>query len=135
MKLTLNQIDQAYTACLKIKDEKLNIKTAYKLLKLVQELEAEFKNIEQFSRELILEYCEKDSEGNPVKIITEQGQEGVNIPIENRDLLNQKFQELNETEVEIKDYKFNFNDFENLNISLSEMNGLNIFISEEENNN
>ena len=39
MKLTLDQIDQAYAACSKIKDEKLNIKTAYKLeiLKIFQE--------------------------------------------------------------------------------------------------
>ena len=129
MKLTLNQIDQAYAACLKIKDEKLNIKAAYDLLKLVKELEEEIKNIENFSKELILEYCEKDDEGNPVTTKTEEG-EGVNIPEENREILNQKLKELNETEVEIKDYKFNFSDFEDITISISELNGLFPFINE-----
>ena len=74
MKLTLNQIDQAYAACLKIKDEKLNIKTAYKLLKLVNELEAEFKNFEQFTKNIVMEYCAKDENGDPITTTTEQGE-------------------------------------------------------------
>ena len=132
MKLTLDQIDQAYAACSKIKDEKLNIKTAYKLLKLVQELEEEIRNIENFSRELILEYCEKDDTGNPIMTTTENGQEGVNIPEENRDILNEKLKELGETEIEIKDYKFNFSEFDNLTISFVDVNGLCLFIDDNE---
>lgn len=132
MKLTLDQIDQAYAACSKIKDEKLNIKTAYKLLKLVQELEEEIRNIENFSRELILEYCEKDDAGNPIMTTTENGQEGVNIPEENRDILNEKLKELGETEIEIKDYKFNFSEFDNLTISFVDVNGLCLFIDDDE---
>ena len=131
MKLTLQQIDQAYAACLKIKDEKLNIKTAYKLLKLVNELEAEFKNFEQFAKNIAMEYCAKDKEGNPIITTTEQG-EGVTIPEENQIILQQKIQELNNTEVEIKDYEFNFEDFENLSISISELNGFLPFIKDEE---
>jgi hypothetical protein len=86
MKLTLNQINQAYTACLKIKDEKLNIKTAYKLLKLVNELEAEFKNLEQFTKDIVMEYCAKDEKGDPITTTTEQG-EGITIPEENQIIL------------------------------------------------
>lgn len=131
MKLTLQQIDQAYAACLKIKDEKLNIKTAYKLLKLVNELEAEFKNFEQFAKNIVMEYCTKDEEGNPITTTTEQG-EGVTIPEENQIILQQKIQELNNTEVELKDYEFNFEDFENLSISISELNGFLPFIKDEQ---
>ena len=129
MKLTLQQIDQAYAACLKIKDEKLNIKTAYKLLKLANELEAEFKNLEQFAKNIVMEYCAKDEEGNPITTTTEQG-DGVTIPEENQLILQQKIQELNGTEVEIKDYEFNFEDFENLSFSISELVGLMPFIKE-----
>lgn len=134
MKLTLNQIDQAYAACLKIKDEKLNIKTAYKLLKLVNELEAEFKNFEQFTKDIVMEYCAKDENGDPITTTTEQG-EGITIPEENQSILQQKIQELNETEVEIKDYEFNFKDFENLSISIAELNGFLPFIKEDSEDN
>lgn len=133
MKLSLQQVDQAYAACLKIKDEKLNIKTAYKLLKLANELEAELKNFEQFSKDLILKYCEKDSEGNPIINNTEQG-ESVNILDENKILFQQEINELNNTEIDIKDYQFNFEDFNCLSISISELNGLIPFIEEEERN-
>lgn len=131
MKLTLKQIDQAYAACLKIKDEKLNIKTAYKVLKLVNELEAEFKNFEQFIKDIVTKYCDKDESGNPVMVTTEQG-EGISIPQDKQLIVQQEIQELNETEVEIKNYEFTFNDFENLNISISELNGFMPFIKEEE---
>lgn len=130
MKLTLNQIDQAYAACLKIKDEKLNIKTAYKLLKLANELEAEFKNFEQFTKNIVMEYCTKDENGDPITTTTEQG-EGIVIPEENQSILQQKIQELNGTEIEIKDYEFNFKDFENLSISIAELNGFLPFIKED----
>lgn len=131
MKLTLKQIDQAYAACLKIKDEKLNIKTAYKVLKLVNELEAELKNFEQFIKDIIMKYCEKDENGDPIQVTTEQG-EGVSIAEDKQLIVQQEVQELNETEVEIKDYEFTFDDFENLTISISELNGFMPFIKEME---
>ena len=131
MKLTLSQIEQAYAACTRIKDEKLNIKTAYQLLKLVNELEVELKNFEEFTRNLILEYCEKDEDGKPITTITEQG-EGVTIPENNRSILQEKIQELNLTQIDIKDYNFTFTDFENISISISELSGFLPFISDEE---
>ena len=63
---------------------------------------------------------------------TENGQEGVNIPEENRDILNEKLKELGETEIEIKDYKFNFSEFDNLTISFVDVNGLCLFIDDNE---
>lgn len=129
MKLTVMQISQAYAACLKIKDEKFNIKTSYKLLKLATELEEELKNVEKMSKELLLKYCKKDSNGEPIITQTEEG-ESVNILEENKEEFQKEINELNLIEVEIKDYNFDFKDFENLSITISELNGLIPFIKE-----
>lgn len=130
MKLTLQQLDSAYAACLKIKDEKLNIKMAYALLKLANDLETELKQFKQFSEELILKYCEKDSNGDPIINQTEQG-DSVNILEENKELFQNELSELNNMEIEIRDYKFNITDFDCLSISISELAGFLPFINEE----
>ena len=128
MKLTLFQIDQAYQACKKLKDEKFNIKMAYKILKLYNILEQEVNNYEKIMRDLVLKYCEKDENGEPKPIKTEQG-EGVSIQLEYIDLFNKESAELGEIEIEIKDdYIFNVEDFDNLVISLAELSGLFPFI-------
>lgn len=133
MKLTLNDINQGYAACIKLKDEKLNIKTAYKLLKLANDLEEEFKQYENFVKEIVLKYCDKDEEGNPKKITTENGEEGISILEENQDILQKEINDLLNAEIDFKDYKFEFKDFENLSFSLTEIIGLVPFIKNEEN--
>lgn len=134
MKLTLGMAEQAYLACQRIKDEKLNIKVAYQLIRLINELETEMKNIEQFRRGIIEKYCERDEDGNPVTTKTAQG-EGISIKEEFREEAQKELTELFTTEIDIKDYKFTADDFNNINISISELYGLFPFLQDEKGEN
>ena len=131
MKLKLGEIEQAYLACQKIKDEKLNVSLAFRLLKLYNDLENEIHNIEDFRRNIVLKYCERDEDGNPKTIQTEQG-EGVSIRPDSKITAQNELNELFSTEIEIKDYKFNINDFKDISISLSDLSGFLPFINEED---
>ena len=130
MKLTLFQIDQAYQVCKKLKDKKFNIKTAYKILKLYNILEQEVLNYEKIMKDIVLKYCDTDENGEPKRVETEQG-EGISIRSEYIDTFNSEIEELSALEIEIKEnYSFIVEDFDNLEITLAELNGLLPFMSD-----
>ena len=131
MKLKLGEIEQAYLACQKIKDEKLNVSLAFRLLKLYNDLENEIRNIEDFRRNIVLKYCERDKDGNPKTIQTEQG-EGISIRPDSKITAQNELNELFSTEIEIKDYKFNINDFKDISITLSDLSCFLPFINKED---
>ena len=125
MKLTLQQVEQAYLACQKIKDEKLGVSLAFRLLKLYNDLEAEIKNVDNFRRDIVLKYCDKDEDGNPKTVQTEQG-EGISINPDYQIKAQAELNELFTTEIDIKD------EFKNISISLSELSGFLPFIKDED---
>lgn len=131
MKLTLQQVEQAYLACQKIKDEKLGVSLAFRLLKLYNDLETEIKNIDNFRRDIILKYCDKDENGNPKTVQTEQG-EGISINPDYQIKAQAELNELFATEIDIKDYCFGIDEFKNISISLSELSGFLPFIKDED---
>jgi hypothetical protein len=130
MKLNLNEIIAAVNSYNKVKDEKLSLKTAYRLSKLFDELSKEATRYDDLVRNALLKYAKKDENGNPIFKQTERG-ESVEVLPEDQDKFMDEIEELNKNEIEIEDCFFTLGDFGNISISLEEIKGLLPFIKED----
>lgn len=129
MKLAINEIIAAVGSYNKLNKEKFNLKTSYKLARLFDTLQKESERYETLTREAIIKYSKKDENGEPIVNKSEQG-ESVEIEPINQIKLVQEMEELNNSEIEIDDYYFTFDDFGDLSISIDEIKGLLPFIQE-----
>lgn len=129
MKLTINEVIAAVGSYNKLNKEKFNLKTSYKLARLFDTLQKESERYETLTREAIIKYSKKDENGEPIINKSEQG-ESVEIEPVNQIKLVQEMEELNNSEIEIEDYYFTFDDFGDLSISIDEIKGLLPFIQE-----
>ena len=129
MKLTVNEVIAAVSSYNKLNKEKFNLKTSYKLARLFDTLQKESERYETLTREAIIKYSKKDENGEPIVNKSEQG-ESVEIEHVNQIKLVQEMEELNNSEIEIDDYYFTFDDFGDLSISIDEIKGLLPFIQE-----
>ena len=129
MKLTVNEVIAAVGSYNKLNKEKFNLKTSYKLARLFDTLQKESERYETLTREAIIKYSKKDENGEPIINKNEQG-ESVEIEPVNQIKLVQEMEELNNSEIEIDDYYFTFDDFGDLSISIDEIKGLLPFIQE-----
>ena len=106
---------------------RLPIKTAYKLSRLATAVEQEINFYRTKLREILAEYCQKDEEGNYIP--TADGQ-GFRI-IEGKEAECRKaMEELDTLEVELPDIMFDIEEFEGLELKISELNGIMPFIKE-----
>lgn len=129
MILTINEVIAAVGSYNKLNKEKFNLKTSYKLARLFDTLQKESERYETLTREAIIKYSKKDENGEPIINKNEQG-ESVEIEPVNQIKLVQEMEELNNSEIEIEDYYFTFDDFGDLSISIDEIKGLLPFIQE-----
>lgn len=129
MKLTINEVIEAVGSYNKINKEKFNLKTSYKLARLFDTLQKESERYETLTRDAIIKYSKKDENGEPIINKSEQG-ESVEIEPVNQIKLVQEMEELNNSEIEIDDCYFTFDDFGDLSISIDEIKGLLPFIQE-----
>ena len=129
MKLTVNEVIAAVGSYNKINKEKFNLKTSYKLARLFDTLQKESERYETLTRDAIIKYSKKDENGGPIINKGEQG-ESVEIEPVNQIKLVQEMEELNNSEIEIDDCYFTFDDFGDLSISIDEIKGLLPFIQE-----
>ena len=129
MKLTVNEVIAAVGSYNKINKEKFNLKTSYKLARLFDTLQKESERYETLTRDAIIKYSKKDENGEPIINKGEQG-ESVEIEPVNQIKLVQEMEELNNSEIEINDCYFTFDDFGDLSISIDEIKGLLPFIQE-----
>lgn len=129
MKLTINEVIAAVGSYNKLNKEKFNLKTSYKLARLFDTLQKESERYETLTREAIIKYSKKDENGEPIVNKSEQG-ESVEIEPINQIKLVQEMEELNNSEIEIDDYYFTFDDFGDLSVSIDEIKGLLPFIQE-----
>ena len=116
MKLTVNEVIAAVGSYNKINKEKFN-------------LQKESERYETLTRDAIIKYSKKDENGEPIINKGEQG-ESVEIEPVNQIKLVQEMEELNNSEIEIDDCYFTFDDFGDLSISIDEIKGLLPFIQE-----
>ena len=103
-----------------VADKKLPIKTAYKLNRLARQVEEEIQFYQKEFRMIVNEYAKKENgqyvyspDGTSIEVVDGKDDE-----------CNAKLFELKTLEVEIKDIEFSIEEFENLNLTLAEMDAI-----------
>lgn len=109
-----------------ISKKSLKARVAYKLARIIREIDNEFSLFQKSREQLISKYAEKDNEGKI--IFNDEG----NCVIEKDkiDLFNKEINELLETNVELNADYISLNDIENENFTIEQMNILSLFIEE-----
>ena len=127
MILKLYQLIEFPTFFEKIKNQNLSFKVSYKLTMLAQEVEKHLNFYQEKMRKLLLQYGEKDENGDLIP--TEDGQ-GIKLIQETMQEAYEKVAELRNLDIELPEYKFNLEAFENTELTLMEMNVILPFIEE-----
>ena len=106
---------------------KLPIKTAYKLSRLDAAIDKEVEFYRTNFRRILSECCQKDENGNFIP--TNDGQ-GYKL-LEGKEIeCNKQLEELYLLEVELPDITFNIEEFDGVELSIKEMEGIMPFIAE-----
>ena len=127
MTLKMYQLNDFPSFFEKVKTQKMSFKTSYKLTLLATEIQKHIDYYQEQFRNLLLEYSQKDENGNPKQ--TEDGQ-GVLLVEETMDEAYQKLAELRELDVELPDTKFSPDDFGDVELTPTEMIIIMPFIAE-----
>lgn len=103
-----------------VSDKKLPIKTAYKLNKLARRIDEEAQFYQKEFQAIVDEYAKKENgqyvyslDGSSIEVIDGKDDE-----------CNAKIFELKMLEIELKDIEFSIEEFENLNLTLAEMDSI-----------
>ena len=114
MKIKCGTIYNAIQTINDIAEKPMKISLTAKFLRLIDDLQKENSYIDKQRRDIILKYCDKNENGEPIII-----DEVVNFSPENTEKAQKELQELGEFEVEIQDRNITEEDLENSNIELS----------------
>lgn len=106
-------------------NQHLPVRTLYKLSKLSKTVSEEMEFYRDKMRSIIMEYAEKDEDGNPTQ---ENG--NVKIVPEKITDCNNEIGELLALEIELPDIVFSLDELEKLDLSLEDFNKLLPFIDE-----
>lgn len=118
MTLKMYQIIDLPSFFEKVKSQKLPFKTSYRLAMFIQEVQKHIDFYQENFRNLLIEYSQKDEQGNPKP--TEDGQ-GILLVEETINEAYAKLAELRDLDVELPDTKFSVDDFGNIELSPEEM--------------
>ena len=123
----MNQVVEFQKFYENIKNMKFPLKTAYKLNKLITQVNNEISFYQQKFSEIINEFGKRDENGEFI-----YSQDGSSIEIvEGRQIeCQEKVNELQNLEAEIQDIFFTIDELDGLNLTLYEMNCLLPFIKE-----
>ena len=127
MKLKMNQIIEFQMFYSNIKNTKLPLKTAYKLNKLITQINTESSFYQQKFSEIINEFGKRDENG---ELIYSSDRTSIEIMDGRRLECQQKIEELQNLEVNIEGIEFTIDELESLNLTISEMGCLMPFIKE-----
>lgn len=128
MKLKMQDILSFTTFYEAVKDEKLAIKTAYRLTKLTKAIESELGFYREKLQAIINQYALLGESGKPV--LTEDGT-GVKLRPETETDCYEAIYELQDIEVELPDIKFTFDEFEGTQLTIAQINTAMNFFEEE----
>lgn len=127
MTLTMNQGLDIQGLMLRLKNEKIPLKTAYKFNKLLNVLEKELSFYQEKINEIISEYSQKDEDGNP---ILSEDKTSVQIIKDKIEECQKKMEELSNIEFEINDISFALDELENIDLTVLEVRSLMPLIKE-----
>ena len=129
MNITLEQVMAINGLLQKIKDQKMPIKTSYKLVQLANEIELKVKFFEEKMQQIISDYGEKDEDGEFKK--TEEGT-GIIIKPNCAEVCQKEIFELSNLEVELKDnHAFSLDELDGIEFSIEDLKILMPFIKED----
>ena len=127
MTLTMNQGLDIQGLMLRLKNEKIPLKTAYKFNKLLNILEKELSFYQEKINEIISNYSQKDEDGNP---ILSEDKTSVQIVKDKIEECQKKMEELSNIEFEINDISFSLDELENIDLTVLEVRSLMPLIKE-----
>lgn len=110
----------------KIQDKQLPFKLVYQLSKLNKSINSEIEFYREQLRKIIDKYCEKDSQGNPITV--DNG--GVKVKAGEEAACQAAIRELESVEITIDYTPFSLEDFEGLNLSPNEFQGILPFLKD-----
>lgn len=118
MTVKMQEILEFPTFFSKVKAHKMPFKTSYHLTLLVQEIEKHINYYQEQFKEIILEYGEKDEDGN---LISSKDGQGVRLIEDTMAEAYTKIYELRNLDVVLPDYTFSTDDFNGIELSIEEM--------------
>lgn len=127
MKITLQKALEANAFYGLVFDKKMPIKTTYKIVLMGQALEQPVAFYAQKFKEIVLEYAEKNTQGEP--ILLENG-EGIKITEGRESECNQALLELYELEIDLPDIFFSIDEFDGIEINVQDLKGILPFINQ-----
>lgn len=111
----------------RFKEQKMPIKTTYKVSKLFSAIAPELDWYSTQVAEIVNVYAEKNENGTPK--LLESG-DGVQIAKENLEIVQSKFNELWGVDVELPDIKFTLEELEGMDLSVEDFNKFLPFVEE-----
>ena len=127
MTIKLIEVTDFSTFYNSVKNQKLSIKTAYKLTLLAKSLDTQLQFYREKLQEIIREYAAFDENGQPITIENGQGiklRDGVDMDCA------RAMAELQNMEVTIPDIKFSLDEFANVELTTTEMASIMPFIED-----
>lgn len=126
--ITINDLLNSVETLQKIAQKDFKAKLAWSIARILKSAEVEIQSFNDTRMNLIKKYGEKDEKG---ELITDE-KNNCKIMPENTETFTEELNELINTEVEINANKINFNLFENIDFTPSDMAALEPFIEFEE---
>ena len=124
--MTLHQTEQLFTTLSSLAKTSMPIRLAYKITKLLNQIEKDYSFYIEETKKIIVKYAERDEQGQLIS--TENGSITLQknlISEAEKDLL-----ELSEIEVDLPSISFTLDELETLNITPSDLQPLLPFIEE-----
>lgn len=126
MKITIYQLISTLNIEKELLTQKLPIRTAYNLSKIFARAREELKFYQEKFKEIVIQYGEKDENGNLIFLENEN----VSIPKDKIEECQKEITDLQNLELEIPDYSISLDSLETIKISLDEISVLLPFICE-----
>ena len=126
MKITIYQLISTLNIEKELLTQKLPIRTAYNLSKIFARAREELKFYQEKFKEIVIQYGEKDENGNLIFLENEN----VSIPKDKIEECQKEITDLQNLELEIPDYSISLDSLEAIKISLDEISVLLPFICE-----
>jgi len=126
IKIKLNDVVNSTETFNKIMQQSFKGSLAFKIARLARELDTEMKTFNEERQKIIQKYGKKDENGE--LIIDENG--NISFDKTNLNEINQEFNSLLETELEINADKLPMDSMDNFEITPQEMLGIEVFFKE-----
>ena len=104
----------------------LKARPAYKLARVMREIDREFSLFQENRKQLISKYADKDEKGN----IKYNKDGNITVEKDKIDLFNNEIEELLNTSIQLNVDLIELNDIEDVNFTPQQMNILSLFIKE-----